>query len=103
MGRGDGSIEPVKLKALMGRALKVKDEIGEINADFNADKKEAIDKHGLHGRAFNLCVTVARMEQVKRLAFLNAFDSYRDILKLDDAPQGELPGTSNVTTLRAGT
>lgn len=100
--RGDGSIDPDKLKALFKSEQRAREEAGEITAEFAADRKAAVDNHGLHPRAFTLCATIGRMPQVKRLALLNAFDSYRDILKLDDAPQGELEVVDNkVTTLRA--
>lgn len=77
------------LAALMNRALQAKDEIKDINDEFGEDRSEAVDQHGLHTGAFALCVRLKRMEQVKRIDFLNAFDQYRDTLKLDDAPQIE--------------
>lgn len=89
MRRGDGSIATETLKALMIRGIETKDSVGEINEEFARDRKEAIEQHGLHARAFSLCLTLKRMDQVKRTAFLAAFDSYRHILDLDDETQIE--------------
>lgn len=82
-------IKPDILKSLINAGIKAKAEIKGINDEFNADRKVAEDEHGLHPGAFGLTLRLKGMEQVKRLAFLDAFDRYRDILKLDDAPQIE--------------
>lgn len=101
--RGDGRMDPDVLKALMSQAVETKDQTAEFNAEYSKDKKTAVEKHGLHSRAFSLCVTLKRMDQVKRLAFLDALDSYRHILKLDDAPQKEAFSEHQPKTLRAVT
>lgn len=88
--RGDGSIDPNKLKALFGAAQRARSETEDINTEFAKDRKAAVEEHGLHARAFNMCVGIARLDQVKRLALLTALDNYRHILQLDEAPQGEL-------------
>lgn len=90
MKRGDGSIDPKKLCALMGSALEAQQAAAEITSVVAEDIKEAKLAHGLHTKAFAMCKAIARLDQVKRIALLQAFDSYRDILKLDDAPQEEL-------------
>ena len=77
------------LISLLKAALDAKEQQGEIAAEFAADKRQAIEDHNLHPRAFSLCVALKRMDQVKRLDLLNAFDRYRWVLKLDDAPQLE--------------
>lgn len=90
MRRGDGSIEPNKLIALLHAATEAREASQEISAAVRDDLKVAALEHGLHTRAFNLCLSIARLDQVKRIALLNAFDSYRHILGLDDEPQHEL-------------
>lgn len=87
--RGGGDITPETLKALMLSAIEAKESVGDINAEFARDRREAVERHGLHPRAFSLCLTIKRMDQVKRTALLAAFDSYRHILDLDAAPQAE--------------
>ena len=77
------------LTSLMTRALRSKAEQGDIARELNDDKQEAIGEHGLHARAFSICLALKRMDQVKRLALLEAFDEYRQTIKLDDAPQTE--------------
>jgi hypothetical protein len=88
--RGDGSIDPAKLKSLVERSISMKAEVADINKDLNGDLKVAEVEHGLHKPAFNLCLSLKKMSQVKRLAYLAALDNYRHILGLDDAPQTEM-------------
>ena len=87
--RGSGEIKPEILQALVKVSVEAKQQSADIAAEVARDRKAAVDDHGLHPRAFSLCVTLSRMDQVKRLAFLQALDSYRHILSLDDAPQIE--------------
>jgi len=87
---GDGRIDRDKLIALMGAALEATEASKEITDVVAQDIRMAAQTHGLHARAFAMCRSIARMDQVKRIALLDAFDSYRDILELDSAPQGEL-------------
>lgn len=87
--RGSGEIRPEILESLLKATCSVRDQVGEINAELADDRKAAVDEHGLHAGAFALCVRIKRMDQVKRLAFLAAFDSYRHILDLDKATQME--------------
>lgn len=86
---GSGDISPEILASLLKATTDAKEQIADINGELSDDRKAAVDEHGLHPAAFALCVRLSRMEQVKRIAFLAAFDSYRDILNLDDAPQAE--------------
>ncbi|TXH44470.1 MAG: hypothetical protein E6Q97_32580 [Desulfurellales bacterium] len=87
---GDGQIDPKKLCALLGAALEAQTAATEITSVVAEDIKEAKLAHGLNTRAFAMCKSIARLDQVKRIALLQAFDSYREILRLDDAPQEEL-------------
>lgn len=87
--RGSGDIRPEILKSLLKVTCDAREQIADISQDVTEDRKAAQLEHGLHPAAFALCVRLARMDQVKRLAFLAALDSYRDILNLDDAPQAE--------------
>lgn len=82
-------IRPEILQALLRQAVDAKEQTKEINDDVARDRKQAVQEHGLHQRAFSLCVTLKRMEQVKRIAFLEALDTYREILKLDEETQIE--------------
>jgi uncharacterized protein (UPF0335 family) len=88
--RGSGSIDPAKLVALMGATIDARENAKEITDEVKRDVREAVESHGLHARAFSMCVAISKLDQVKRLALLQAFDSYRHILALDDAPQEEL-------------
>lgn len=87
---GSGAIDPQKLHALMGTVLDARASTSEINKEAATDVRAAVLTEGLHSRAFNLCVSLARMDQVKRVAFLAAFDDYRAILEIDAAPQQEM-------------
>lgn len=87
---GAGSIEPKKLAALMGTAIDAREQIREIQDEVNRDTKAAALQHGLHPGAFAMCLRISKLDQVKRIALLNAFDEYRHVLGLDDAPQVEL-------------
>lgn len=87
---GDGSIDAGKLVALMGSAIEARDSAKEITDVVRDDLKDAEANHGLHRRAFSMCLSISRLDQVKRIALLQAFDAYRQILALDDAPQSEL-------------
>lgn len=82
-------LKPEILSALVRAGIRARQEQAQIAEEFNRDKQEAVESHDLHPRAFTLCLTLARMDQVKRLALLAAFDRYREILKLNDAPQTE--------------
>lgn len=90
--RGRGDIAPEILASLLKVTCDARDQAADINREVADDRKAAVDEHGLHAGAFGLCVRLKRMDQVKRLAFLAALDSYRHILKLDDAPQAEAFG-----------
>lgn len=79
-----------KLVSLMGAAIEAREGAKELTDAVREDIKVAVDEHGLHPRAFSLCLSISRLDQVKRVALLKAFDSYRHILALDDAPQSEL-------------
>lgn len=87
--RGSGDIRPEILSSLLKVTCDAREQVAEINAEIGEDRKAAVLEHGLHPAAFAVCVRLARMDQVKRLAFLAAFDSYRHILSLDDARQVE--------------
>ena len=87
---GDGSIDPRKLISLMGSAIEARLGAKEITDEVRRDINAAVLTHGLHPRAFSLCLSISRLDQVKRIALLQAFDSYRHILGLDDAPQTEM-------------
>jgi hypothetical protein len=87
---GDGTIDPQKLTALMGLSIEAEEAAREIKDAVAGDIRAASLTHGLHLRAFTMCRQIARMDQVKRLALLQAFDNYREILNLDNAPQAEL-------------
>lgn len=86
---GSGDIRPEILASLLKATTDAKEQIADITSELTDDRKAAELEHGLHPGAFALCVRLSRMDQVKRLAFLAALDSYRHILKLDDAPQAE--------------
>lgn len=85
-----GSIDPVKLSALMGATLEAHNHAKEITAPVAEDLKAAAKNLGLNVKAFNLCRSVARMDPVARRHFLDAFDEYRLMLKLDASDQADL-------------
>lgn len=87
---GDGSIDPKKLISLMGSAIEARQGAKDLTDAVRDDIKAATEVHGLHPRAFSLCLSISRLDQVKRVALLKAFDSYRHILALDDEEQIEL-------------
>jgi hypothetical protein len=87
---GDASIDPRKLVSLMGSAIEARAGAKELTDAVRDDIKAAAEEHGLHPRAFSLCLSISRLDQVKRIALLKAFDSYRHILALDAEDQGEL-------------
>lgn len=87
---GDASIDPRKLVSLMGTAIEARNGAKEITDAVREDIKVATEEYGLHPRAFALCLSISRLDQVKRAALLRAFDVYRQILALDDEPQMEL-------------
>ena len=87
---GSGGVDRNKLISLIGATIDAREQAKEITSEVRADLADAVNNYGLNPSAFNLCLRVARMDQVKRVAFLSAFDSYRHILALDDAPQAEL-------------
>lgn len=88
--RGDGSIDPKALKALLLRVSSVKAELSEIQSDLTKDVNEAAVTRGLHRGAFALCARLNRMKPDKRLAFVRALQSYIEILNLDVSPQTEI-------------
>ena len=87
---GDVSIDTKKLQSLLMAAIEAQDAAAEITNVVAEDVKEAKLTLGLHTKAFAMCKSIHRLDQVKRIALLQAFDSYREILHLDDAPQSEL-------------
>lgn len=89
MARRGNGVKPEILQGLLRVSLDTQEHIGELQSEVSEDRKAAVREHGLHAGAFALCVRLAKMDQVKRLAFLNAFDAYREPLNLDDAPQTE--------------
>lgn len=88
--RGDGSVDPVKLKALVQRAIDIKAEAADVIGELNSDITVAVETMSLHKQAFNLCVALKKMDEMKRLAFMRAFESYTHILGLDESPQADL-------------
>lgn len=50
------------LKKLISHARKAKSDTGEINGDFGAAVKAAVDNHGLHKKAFAICKSLDRLE-----------------------------------------
>lgn len=83
-------LEPEKLFALVIAAQQASADTREIRSLINRDIKAAVGSWELHPRAFALAVSIYRMDQVKRLALLRAFDAYRKALNLDDETQIEL-------------
>lgn len=88
--RGSGTIDPAKLIALMGTTIEARENAKEITDEVRRDVRDAAESHGLHPRAFSMCLAISKLDQVKRIALLEAFDSYRHILALDAAPQAEM-------------
>jgi hypothetical protein len=83
-------MDQLKLLALIQSMNMATADSREINRTVKKDIQKAVDEYDLHPRAFNLCASISRMDQIKRLALLRAFDQYRKLLQLDEEPQGEL-------------
>lgn len=76
------------LRSLVNVCNGHKAEMDESRGELGAAVKKAEEVHGVHRRAFKLCLTLDRMEDAARGDFLRAFDDYR--AKLDLNPPADL-------------
>jgi len=76
------------LRSLVNVCNGHKHEMDESRGELGAAVKKAEEVHGVHRRAFKLCLSLDRMEEAARGDFLRAFDDYRT--KLDLNPPADL-------------
>lgn len=78
------TITQQKLRSLLASAKAAQSNINEISGGLGSEIKEAVEKHHLHRKAFNVCKQANRMEPEKLAEFLDYLDHYLDISGLRD-------------------
>lgn len=79
-------VHPEVLKSLVRTCNAHKTDMDEARGELGAAVKNAEDAHGIHRKAFKLCLSLDRMEDAARADFLRAFDDYRGKLDLNPQP-----------------
>lgn len=92
--KSDGvqKMTPVKkLNELLKISNNVKSRMDEAKGELGGKIADAVENHNLHKGAFAQAAKLKRMDSVKLRSFLDNFDYYRDVLKLDDLAASQLP------------
>ena len=84
----DTGVAATVLRSLVNVCNGHKGDMDEARGELGAAVKKAEDVHGVHRKAFKLCLSLDRMEEAARSDFLRAFDDYR--VKLDLNPAADL-------------
>jgi hypothetical protein len=99
------------LKDLVQFAEAQRGKIATATGHLGQKIAEAVENKNLHAPAFRQMIRLRKMDPLKLRSYLDAFDYYRDVLKLDDLKATSLfedgggdaddeAGESNVTSLR---
>lgn len=97
--QGDGQIDSNWLRSFAKKMSSLKAKAAEITGQLGQEIKTAAEQKSLHPGAFKACMTLMRMEEMKRQTWLQNFDSYRHILKLDQGTDDMFQEKKNETHL----